>query len=535
MEIMHFLAFLLCVLLAFAEPMYLSQGQRVWITHEQSPTKGAGDVEMTESCEVDGPVDGAEGDAWVAGVRKKSSIVNGNLLFGVAHDKVRMLIRQLDGAEDIVSSQERNARRRQAGTLEERIREMPAHLLMQQNKNAKVPVRNVKTRQYLIGDEAPRAKEIKKFLVENPDMVCVDPSSFNRADAVMLDDYCKGLKLCYDCKKGVFANKDPSKFECRFKMLHTGPEWKKDPRMKEDKDPLAHLKHTSKFKTDYPPGTILKLDFNADGMPTRLRMSKEFVQDALQVNLEFDDVLDEEGFAHKVVRMEKREAPRLERKIFARPPWPPQLPENSEGCARAAPRRVQSFTAKCEFTHHAREHYGRLISQQEYKALTDSERFRWMKENQNKRLILGRSGIEGYGIFARHPIYKGEMVVEYTGERVRPVVADKREEEYEAAGLGTYFWRLEDYLGSGEPPEGRASIVDATIRHNIGHYINHCCDPNCKASIMRINGQRKIIITAEHDIQFGEELSYDYKLPLEPKDKKLPCYCGAHICKGTMN
>ncbi|MGB1603575.1 MAG: hypothetical protein ACPIOQ_63180, partial [Promethearchaeia archaeon] len=105
---------------------------------------------MTESCEVDGPVDGAEGDAGEAGVRKKSSIVNGNLLFGVAHDKVRMLIRQLDGAEDIVSSQERNARRRQAGTLEERIREMPAHLLMQQNKNAKVPVRNVKTRQYLI-------------------------------------------------------------------------------------------------------------------------------------------------------------------------------------------------------------------------------------------------------------------------------------------------------------------------------------------------------------------------------------------------
>jgi|LauGreDrversion4_2_1035121.scaffolds.fasta_scaffold3422347_1 SET domain-containing protein len=52
--------------------------------------------------------------------------------------------------------------------------------------------------------------------------------------------------------------------------------------------------------------------------------------------------------------------------------------------------------------------------------------------------------------------------------------------QYEDMGLGTYFWRLEDYLGAGEPPEGRASIVDATIRHNIGHYINHCCDPNCK-------------------------------------------------------
>lgn len=62
-------------------------------------------------------------------------------------------------------------------------------------------------------------------------------------------------------------------------------------------------------------------------------------------------------------------------------------------------------------------------------------------QHQNARLILGRSGIEGYGIFARQPIFKGEMVVEYTGERVRPVVADVRETLYENMGLGTYFWR----------------------------------------------------------------------------------------------
>ena len=48
----------------------------------------------------------------------------------------------------------------------------------------------------------------------------------------MLEEYCKGLKLCYDCKMGNFAHKSPSKFECRFKMLHTGPAWKKDPRTK---------------------------------------------------------------------------------------------------------------------------------------------------------------------------------------------------------------------------------------------------------------------------------------------------------------
>jgi hypothetical protein len=67
------------------------------------------------------------------------------------------------------------------------------------------------------------------------------------------------------------------------------------------------------------------------------------------------------------------------------------------------------------------------------------------------------------------------------------------------------------------------------------HSLALCSCAAHQASIMRINGQRKIIIAAEHDIQFGEEITYDYKLPLESKDKKIPCHCGALICKGTMN
>jgi hypothetical protein len=232
---------------------------------------------------------------------------------------VKDLIRQLDGAEEISRSMQRWARRRQAGTLEERLKDMPSHLYQQQNKNVRVPVRNVKTRQYLIGDEAPRAKDIKKFLQENPTMECIDPSLFNRADEVMLEDYCKGLKLCYDCKKGMFANKNPTKFECRFKMLHSGPDWKKDPRTKsdKDKDPLSHLQHTRKFKTDYPPGTILKLDYNKNGEPTLLRMRTEFVQDALQVKLEWDEVLDEEGNAFKQARLEKVWHSKMKSKLFS--------------------------------------------------------------------------------------------------------------------------------------------------------------------------------------------------------------------------
>ena len=44
---------------------------------------------------------------------------------------------------------------------------------------------------------------------------------------------------------------------------------------------------------------------------------------------------------------------------------------------------------------------------------------------------------------------------------------------------------------------------------------------------------RKIVIIALKDIKAGEEVMYDYKFPIE--DDKIPCYCGAPNCKGTMN
>jgi SET domain-containing protein len=48
-----------------------------------------------------------------------------------------------------------------------------------------------------------------------------------------------------------------------------------------------------------------------------------------------------------------------------------------------------------------------------------------------------------------------------------------------------------------------------------------------------VQGQKRIIISALYDIQFGEELSYDYKLPLE--ERKIPCNCGAANCRKTLN
>jgi SET domain-containing protein len=49
--------------------------------------------------------------------------------------------------------------------------------------------------------------------------------------------------------------------------------------------------------------------------------------------------------------------------------------------------------------------------------------------------------------------------------------------------------------------------------------------PNCYTKVITVDGQKKIYIYAKRRIYAGEELTYNYKFPLE--EKKIPCYCGS--------
>lgn len=49
--------------------------------------------------------------------------------------------------------------------------------------------------------------------------------------------------------------------------------------------------------------------------------------------------------------------------------------------------------------------------------------------------------------------------------------------------------------------------------------------PNCYTKIISVEGKKKIFIYAKRHIDASEEISYNYKFPLE--DDKIPCNCGA--------
>ena len=52
--------------------------------------------------------------------------------------------------------------------------------------------------------------------------------------------------------------------------------------------------------------------------------------------------------------------------------------------------------------------------------------------------------------------------------------------------------------------------------------------PNCYAKMINFSLQMKIVINSKRDLKATEEITYDYKLPIE---EKIPCLCGAPNCR----
>ena len=132
------------------------------------------------------------------------------------------------------------------------------------------------------------------------------------------------------------------------------------------------------------------------------------------------------------------------------------------------------------------------------------------EENSTRRLHVQKSHIHGFGLFAKTHFSKHEMIVEYIGEKIRQVVADKRESRYEDEGTGScYLFRLD-----------KEDIIDATKLGGMARFVNHSCCPNAYARVVATDElfkEKHIIIFAGRDIlvrlrnltRFALEISLD--------------------------
>jgi histone-lysine N-methyltransferase SETD1 len=113
------------------------------------------------------------------------------------------------------------------------------------------------------------------------------------------------------------------------------------------------------------------------------------------------------------------------------------------------------------------------------------------------------------------------------GELVRQKVADMREIKYEKQGVGSsYLFRMLD-----------DEIVDATKKGGIARFINHSCNPNCTAKIIKVEGTPRIVIYAMKDIGKSESLSFHFSIVVcSPYSTRVHCVQYLLICfSQTMN
>ncbi|XP_051527689.1 histone-lysine N-methyltransferase 2B-like isoform X2 [Myxocyprinus asiaticus] len=215
-----------------------------------------------------------------------------------------------------------------------------------------------------------------------------------------------------------------------------------------------------------------------------------------------------------------------------------ELPINPSGCARAEVYDRKSTFDMFNFlaSQHRQLPESRPCDDEEDDVLLKSSRratstelpmamrFRHLEKTSKEAVGVYRSDIHGRGLFCKRNIEAGEMVIEYAGNVIRSVLTDKREKYYDSKGIGCYMFRIDDF-----------DVVDATMHGNAARFINHSCDPNCYSRVINVEGQKHIVIFALRKIYRGEELTYDYKFPIEDASNKLNCNCGARRCRRFLN
>lgn len=100
-----------------------------------------------------------------------------------------------------------------------------------------------------------------------------------------------------------------------------------------------------------------------------------------------------------------------------------------------------------------------------------------------------RRGTHGFGLFVTRAFKKGDLIIEYTGEKITTAEANQRG--------GQYLFELNE-----------THTIDGRGREHLARYINHACRPNCVPEIDETESH--IYIYAKRAIKPGEELTYHY-------------------------
>lgn len=120
------------------------------------------------------------------------------------------------------------------------------------------------------------------------------------------------------------------------------------------------------------------------------------------------------------------------------------------------------------------------------------------------------SSIQGTGMFASHPIRKGEIVVKIGGS----VMAEEEFSKYISTVARYNAVQIGEELHLVDVPTSPGGM-------------NHSCDANLWMS-------DEATVVARRDIAAGEELTQDYALYTTSPTWKQPYHCGTPVCRQVI-
>jgi hypothetical protein len=117
-----------------------------------------------------------------------------------------------------------------------------------------------------------------------------------------------------------------------------------------------------------------------------------------------------------------------------------------------------------------------------------------------KKVYVSRSKVHGWGVFAGEKIEKNDYIMEYTGEVISQLEAERRGLIYDKQQLSCLF------------EVNQFQVVDATRKGNRAKFINHSKDkPNVIPKIVQESGDHHVMLLAKCSIEPGQELFFDYQ------------------------
>ncbi len=127
-----------------------------------------------------------------------------------------------------------------------------------------------------------------------------------------------------------------------------------------------------------------------------------------------------------------------------------------------------------------------------------------------KKIYIGKSKINGKGIFAGEDIEKGDRIQYIKGKRVKSIVKNSGDS---AAIINWIGISRKFYINTDGTPF---------------RYVNHSCDAN--AAIM---GAKTVV--ALMDIPKGSEITIDYSMSdADPYWRGIRCHCGSKNCRKVV-